>query len=89
MTLWYAYGVRSIVGVKCGFEGFYLHELIPLRPWDVVDIHNQGGSILKSSRGALETKKVVDAIAALGINQIYCIGGDGTHKGIHALAKEV
>ena len=24
----------------------------------------------------------------MGVNQVYCLGGDGTHKGILELAKE-
>lgn len=45
-------------------------------------IHFQGGTILGSSRGGFEKEKIVDAIQNKGINQIYVIGGDGTHKGI-------
>jgi 6-phosphofructokinase 1 len=48
----------------------------------VRSIHFQGGTVLGSSRGGFDLNKIVDAIQSKGINQVYIIGGDGTHKGI-------
>lgn len=30
---------------------------------------------------------MINALKEKGINQLYVIGGDGTHRGIHALYK--
>ena len=45
------------------------------------DIHKRGGTILGTSRGGHDTKKIVDSIQERGINQVYIIGGDGTQRG--------
>ena len=41
-----------------------------------------GGTILGSSRGGFDGPKMIEALQKKGINQLYVIGGDGTHKGI-------
>jgi len=48
----------------------------------VRDIHKLGGTILGSSRGGFNAKEIIKAIIKKEINQLYIIGGDGTHKGI-------
>jgi len=40
---------------------------------------------LGSSRGGFNADKILDAIEQKGINQVYVIGGDGTHRGCNAL----
>lgn len=86
MCLWYNYGVREIFGVKWGYRGFHKDEyIVPLDPQKVKTIHNLGGTILGSSRGGFDHKVIIDACKARGINQLYIIGGDGTHKGIYNL----
>jgi 6-phosphofructokinase 1 len=45
--------------------------------------------MLGSSRGGFNAKEMVKALQAKGINQLYIIGGDGTHRGILALQKEL
>jgi 6-phosphofructokinase 1 len=104
MMLWYGYKVRSIYGVKYGFEGFWKNtaegdcyvDLVPdlfpgmenrVRVLPVKDIHNTGGTVLGSSRGGFDGEKIVDALQRRGINQVYAIGGDGTHRGLLALSK--
>lgn len=44
-----------------------------------------GGTILGSSRGGFDGPKMVAAMKKRGINQLYVIGGDGTHRGINVL----
>jgi len=56
-----------------------------LTPNDVRDIHHKGGSWLGSSRGGFDDKVIIGACKERGINQLYVIGGDGTHKGIYRL----
>ena len=53
----------------------------------VKDIHTLGGTILGSSRGGFDGEKIANAVLERGINQIYAIGGDGTHRGLLNLSK--
>jgi len=92
MTLHYRYGVRNILGVKYGYQGLmpdYGHELVPLDAREVSHIHEFGGTILGSSRGGMASEELVDSLERLNINILFCIGGDGTLKGAHAIAEEV
>lgn len=49
----------------------------------------QGGTIFGSSRGGFDAGKIIDAVVKKGINQVYVIGGDGTHRGIGVLTEEL
>ena len=90
MSLHYNYGASQVFGIFNGYKGFYTPGCIkPLTPLDVMDIHTRGGTILKSSRGGWDLEKIADAIELQGFNQIYIIGGDGTHRGITALVAEM
>uniref|UniRef100_A0A7I4F6V4 Phosphofructokinase domain-containing protein n=1 Tax=Physcomitrium patens TaxID=3218 RepID=A0A7I4F6V4_PHYPA len=88
-ALWYQYGVREIYGIDGGYRGFYARNTITLNPKVVNDIHKRGGTILGTSRGGHDTMKIVDSIENRGINQVYIIGGDGTHKGAEAIHEEI
>jgi 6-phosphofructokinase 1 len=59
-----------------------------LTPEAVRDVHEYGGTILSTTRGGFDKKKIIDAVVEAGINQIYIIGGDGTHRGAYELYKE-
>ena len=90
MSLTYNYGTHEIYGIYNGYKGFYTAGCIrKLTVHDVLDIHVKGGTILKSSRGGWNLEKIADAINDHGFNQIYIIGGDGTHRGITALVEEM
>ncbi len=89
--LWYEYGVRHIFGVRYGLEGFipsFGHEPLILNPDVVEDIHQEGGTILGSSRGGQDTSQIVNTLARLNINILFCIGGDGTLRAAHDIAVE-
>ena len=58
-----------------------------MTPKVVKSIHKDGGTMLGSSRGGFEADKIIDSLLAKGINQVYIIGGDGTHRGINALVQ--
>ncbi len=91
MTLFYRYGVRNILGVKYGYQGLvpdFGHELVPLDAAGVSHIHEFGGTILGSSRGNAAPEVLVDSLERLNINILFCIGGDGTLKGAHAISEE-
>ncbi|MGQ9619982.1 MAG: ATP-dependent 6-phosphofructokinase [Bacteroidales bacterium] len=90
--LHYRYGVTRILGIKYGFEGLvskYNHPVIELTPQIVSNIHLSGGSFLGSSRGHQEVGQIVDTLEILNINILFCIGGDGTLRGVHAISEEI
>ncbi|CAG9328983.1 unnamed protein product [Blepharisma stoltei] len=90
MSLHFNYDTTEIYGIWNGYSGFYTEGFIKkLTPHDVVDIHTLGGTILKTSRGGWNLEKIADCIEERGFNQIYVIGGDGTHRGINALVEEM
>jgi 6-phosphofructokinase 1 len=92
LHLWHRYGVREILGVRYGYQGLSpgsLEKPIPLGPEVVEDIHQRGGSILGSSRGAPTPSQMLDTLQAMGINVLFTIGGDGTMKGALAIHREI
>jgi len=54
----------------------------------VDDIHEDGGTILGSSRGPQPTEIMVDFLTERGINVLLCTGGDGTLRGARDIAQE-
>jgi 6-phosphofructokinase len=52
-------------------------------------IHLTGGTFLGSSRGEQDVEKMVDTLEIQNINMLFCIGGDGTLRGAHAIHKEI
>lgn len=92
MCLFYNYGIKEIVGFRFGYQGIS-HESeqkpVPLTPKDVGDIHNEGGTVLGSSRGDPGVEKMVDYIDDNNIHLLFTIGGDGTLKGACAIAAEI
>ena len=92
MTLNYGYGVRTIYGIPYGYEGFinkYGHSIINLTPDFVCDLHEEGGSVLGSSRGPQSRKEMVDKLVELKVNILFVIGGDGTLRGAQEIVAEV
>jgi len=92
MGLHYRYGVRDILGVRYGFQGFipeYGRENIALNPELVKDIHTLGGSILSSSRGHQDIGRVVDFLQNRQISMLFCIGGDGTMRATGLITDEI
>ena len=90
MCMWFNYGVRQIYGVKWGYRGFYENfpeHWIELKPSVVSHIHDAGGTILGSSRGGFDGEKIIKALLDQGVEMLFCIGGDGTHRGVNALAE--
>lgn len=92
LSLHYHYGVTRVHGFRYGFEGLnpaYCHTPIELSPKLVVSIHQQGGSLLGSSRGPQNISTMVDTLVHLDIGIFFAIGGDGTLRGAAAIADEV
>jgi 6-phosphofructokinase 1 len=91
-VLWFDYGVRHIFGIPYGYRGLnpkYRLAPVPLSPEVVDTIHEEGGTVLGSSRGAQDPATMVDTLQRLNINVLFCVGGDGTLRGAHAIAEEV
>jgi 6-phosphofructokinase 1 len=90
--LYYRYNVTNIIGIQYGYEGFipkYKHPVIDFTPQRVDGIHLDGGSILGSSRGNQDVSQIVDTLCSLNVNILFCIGGDGTLHGAHAIHEEI
>ena len=89
--LYHGYGVREILGFVGGYQGldpWRSAEPIPLTPDFVDDIHKDGGSALKTSRGPVDTSIAVDNLIRRKINILFVVGGDGTQRGGLALLNE-
>jgi len=90
--LYYRYGIKRILGFRYGYEGLipeYNHEVIEMTASMVREIHLSGGTFLGTSRGHQNVSKMVDTIEILNINVLFCIGGDGTLRGAHAIHEEI
>ena len=92
MELHYRYGVRTIYGMRYGYQGFipkYGHEVLMLTPQEVEDIHEKGGSILASSRGPQSVGEIVNCLERMNICLLFTIGGDGTLRGAEEIYLEI
>ena len=86
------YGVGSIYGIPYGYRGLNPANgllPIPLTAETVDTIHESGGTILGSSRGGEPVPVLVDSLVGLGVNMLFCIGGDGTARGAHEISQEI
>jgi 6-phosphofructokinase 1 len=92
LQLHHRYGVPTVLGVRYGYQGLNPGNGTPplrLTPEYVERIHNQGGTVLRSSRGPEDPVTIVNYLQDEGINLLFCVGGDGTQRGTHAIAMEV
>ena len=92
LELTHNYGVHRVLGIRNGYAG--LNPDSGLEPTFMTErfvrnIHHLGGTVLGSSRGAQEPAIVVDFMEAKQIDILFCIGGDGTQRGAHAVQEEV
>ena len=92
MSLFHHYGVQTVFGFMYGYEGLsprYRHTPMELTPKSVARIHEQGGTILGSSRGPQDVSEMVDTLERMNVGILFTIGGDGTLRGAQAIAEEV
>jgi len=85
IELFERYGVRRVLGFRYGYKGLAksnAFEPIMLTPDKVDNIHEEGGSILGSSRGPQDIREIVDTLIKRNIKILFAIGGDGTMHGI-------
>jgi 6-phosphofructokinase 1 len=90
--LYYRYGISRVLGIQYGYEGLipsYNHPVIELTAPMVDYIHLTGGTFLGSSRGNQDVQSMVDTLEIMNINVLFCIGGDGTLRGAHAISDEI
>ncbi len=92
VELWFNYGVKRIFGFRYGYAGMNPDNKIApieLNPDIVDEIHDEGGTILGTSRGPQDPEKIVEYLNKLGVNILFCIGGDGTHRGAYKIFEVV
>tara|TARA_B110000208_G_scaffold181600_1_gene232509 strand:- start:195 stop:1703 length:1509 start_codon:yes stop_codon:yes gene_type:complete len=91
-TLRDQYGVGVIYGIRSGWNGFHNGVLPLMLDHDKVEkIHKDGGSMLGNGRGGFRghQEKIIEFLTKNNINQLYCVGGDGTHSAALALQEEI
>ncbi len=84
LQLHHGYGVREVLGFVEGYQGldpWRGSEPIPLTPAFVEDIHKEGGTALKTSRGPVDVSVAVDNLIRRKIDILFVVGGDGTQRG--------
>ena len=91
LELHYGYGVGEVLGFRGGYSGLDPDcgiEPIKITPEFVGSIHQQGGTVLGSSRGPVDITRAVDNLIARRINILFTVGGDGTQRGANDLYQE-
>lgn len=92
MELHFRYKIPRVLGFRYGYEGLverFGHKPLEFNHEYVTNIHQNGGSILSSSRGNQDPAEMVDYMQKLGVNVLFCIGGDGTLRGALSIQQEV
>ena len=91
LSLYHLYGVKKVYGFRYGYEGLVRrlgHKPIELTLDAVKRIHEQGGSVLGSSRGPQEPAEMVRTLEELKVGILFAIGGDGALRGAQKIANE-
>jgi 6-phosphofructokinase 1 len=91
LELHHAYGVKEVLGFRGGYQGLDPangNEPVVLTPQFVDNIHKEGGTVLGTSRGPVDTGIAVQNLIKLGVDMLFTIGGDGTQRGGRDLFQE-
>ena len=81
------YGVTEIYGFRNGYAGLVKGDQpMSLTPELVADIHNNGGTILGTSRGDQDPQEMIATLVRLDISILFVVGGDGTLRGAQKIA---
>jgi 6-phosphofructokinase 1 len=89
--LHHRYGVHEVLGVRYGYAGLDPRngfEPVTMTTALVDHIHTQGGTVLGTSRGPVDAGVAVEFLRSRGVEILFCVGGDGTQRGAHALHLE-
>ncbi len=87
-----SYGIEQILGFRYGYAGLVRKSglgAVRLTPTVVADVHQQGGTMLGTSRGGQDAADMVDRLEELEIGVLFVVGGDGTCRGAMALVEEI
>jgi len=84
--------VKRILGIRNGYRG--LNPSVGEAPLELDDgsveeIHFLGGTVLGTSSGAQDPAVVADFLESAAVDLLFCIGGDGTQRGAHAISEEL
>jgi 6-phosphofructokinase 1 len=91
LELHYGYGVNEVIGFRGGYSGLDPKcgfDPVKITPEFVDHIHQQGGTVLGTSRGPVDIGRAVDNLIARDVNILFAIGGDGTQRGANDLYQE-
>ncbi|MDO5738271.1 MAG: ATP-dependent 6-phosphofructokinase [Eubacteriales bacterium] len=85
-----AHGIE-VMGVRRGFHGLWRGDIIELKPRDVSDILQRGGTTLMTARSKTfmteeGVSKAMSMADVFGLDALICVGGDGTGRGALDLA---
>lgn len=88
----YALGLE-VIGIRRGYAGMILGEMVPLGVRDVANILQRGGTILLTARsqefmGEEGRANAAEKLRQAGIEGLVAIGGDGTFRGAMRLMEE-
>jgi len=79
LELHYGYGVSEVLGFRGGYGGLDPKcgvEPVKITPQFVDRIHQEGGTILGTSRGPVDIQRAVDNLIARKIDILFTIGGE-------------
>jgi 6-phosphofructokinase 1 len=91
LELHYGYGVREVLGFRGGYGGLDPKcgvEPVKITCEFVDGIHEDGGTILGTSRGPVDVQRAVENLIARKIDILFTIGGDGTQRGANDFFQE-
>jgi 6-phosphofructokinase 1 len=91
LQLHHAYGVKEVLGFRGGYQGLDPArgaEPVVLTPGFVDNIHQEGGTVLGTSRGPVDIGRAVDNLIRREVDILFTIGGDGTQRGANELFQE-
>lgn len=89
--LHHSYRIRDVLGFRDGYRGLDPSrgkEPVVLTPEFVEDIHREGGTVLGTSRGPVDTAVAVENLIRRQVDILFTIGGDGTQRGGNELFQE-
>ncbi|HEY6070631.1 MAG TPA: ATP-dependent 6-phosphofructokinase [Chthoniobacterales bacterium] len=91
LELHYGYGVKEVFGFRNGYGGLDPKcgvQPVEITPAFIDGIHQEGGTILGTSRGPVDTQRAVENLIARKIDILFTIGGDGTQRGANDFYQE-
>jgi 6-phosphofructokinase 1 len=85
------YGAKSVLGIIGGYRGLDpARGKPPIELTDelVEDLHKEGGTMLRTSRGPVDMAVAVEFLISRQVNVLFTVGGDGTQRGGNALFEQ-